>query len=170
MQRELDRNISKELSSGEWSEAVCVEASSETQACSSNQMVNFFWSSATAELDATSVRMSPVGSASRMELDPISRVTQQYLEVLKKNNRIWTHITFVSSKLYLYLTTSNIFFKTEFLFRIYFWELWCCRVCIFKLLYLSFFAIWFVPSDGRYNISIAPSCIIVSFFFVFIVY
>ncbi|XP_024865994.1 ankyrin repeat domain-containing protein 26 isoform X8 [Kryptolebias marmoratus] len=58
MQRELDRNISKELSS------------------------------AAAELDAASVRMSPVGSASRAELDPVSRATQQYLEVLKKNNRL----------------------------------------------------------------------------------
>ncbi|XP_054865214.1 titin homolog isoform X3 [Amphiprion ocellaris] len=58
MQSELDRNISKELSS------------------------------ATAELDAASERLSPVGSASRVELDPVSRATQQYLEVLKKNNRI----------------------------------------------------------------------------------
>ncbi|XP_072242367.1 ankyrin repeat domain-containing protein 26 [Leuresthes tenuis] len=58
MQSELDRNISKELSN------------------------------ATAELDAASARMSPVGSASRVELDPLSRATQQYLEVLKKNNRI----------------------------------------------------------------------------------
>lgn len=45
-------------------------------------------SSATAELDVASARMSPVGSASRVELDPISRATQQYLEVLKKNNMI----------------------------------------------------------------------------------
>ncbi|XP_075326448.1 ankyrin repeat domain-containing protein 26 isoform X1 [Odontesthes bonariensis] len=58
MQSELDWNISKELSN------------------------------ATAELDAASARMSPVGSASRVELDPLSRATQQYLEVLKKNNRI----------------------------------------------------------------------------------
>ncbi|XP_051807841.1 LOW QUALITY PROTEIN: ankyrin repeat domain-containing protein 26 [Acanthochromis polyacanthus] len=58
MQSELDRNISKELSS------------------------------ATAELDAASARLSPVGSASRVELDPVSRATQQYLEVLKKNSRI----------------------------------------------------------------------------------
>ncbi|XP_041853401.1 ankyrin repeat domain-containing protein 26 isoform X3 [Melanotaenia boesemani] len=58
MQSELDRNITKELSS------------------------------ATAELDAASARMSPVGSASRVELDPISRAKQQYVEVLKKNNRI----------------------------------------------------------------------------------
>ncbi|XP_071349203.1 ankyrin repeat domain-containing protein 26 isoform X7 [Trachinotus anak] len=58
MQSELDRNISKEL-------------------------IN-----ATAELDVASARMSPVGSASRMELDPVSRATQQYLEVLKKNNMI----------------------------------------------------------------------------------
>ncbi|KAM6926909.1 ankyrin repeat domain-containing protein 26 isoform 2-T3 [Lycodopsis pacificus] len=56
MQSELDRNISQELNN------------------------------ATAELDATSARMSPVGSASRAELDPVSRATQQYLEVLKKNN------------------------------------------------------------------------------------
>ncbi|KAM3610015.1 uncharacterized protein V6R79_023883 [Siganus canaliculatus] len=58
MQNELDRNISKELNN------------------------------ATAELDVASARMSPVGSASRVELDPVSRATQQYLEVLKKNNRI----------------------------------------------------------------------------------
>ncbi|XP_068579085.1 ankyrin repeat domain-containing protein 26 isoform X2 [Cebidichthys violaceus] len=58
MQSELDRNISKELNN------------------------------ATAELDGTSARMSPVGSASRVELDPVSRATQQYLEVLKKNNMI----------------------------------------------------------------------------------
>ncbi|KAM9352318.1 ankyrin repeat domain-containing protein 26 [Symphorus nematophorus] len=58
MQSELDRNISKELNN------------------------------ATAELDIASARMSPVGSASRVELDPVSRATQQYLEVLKKNNMI----------------------------------------------------------------------------------
>ncbi|KAM8750991.1 ankyrin repeat domain-containing protein 26 isoform 6-T7 [Acanthopagrus schlegelii] len=58
MQSELDRNISKELNK------------------------------ATTELDVASARMSPVGSASRVELDPISRATQQYLEVLKKNNMI----------------------------------------------------------------------------------
>ncbi|XP_034391750.1 ankyrin repeat domain-containing protein 26 isoform X3 [Cyclopterus lumpus] len=58
MQSELDRNISKELNS------------------------------ATAELDVTSARLSPVGSASRVELDPVSRATQQYLEVLKMNNMI----------------------------------------------------------------------------------
>ncbi|MEQ2288498.1 hypothetical protein AMECASPLE_023151, partial [Ameca splendens] len=58
MQSELDKNISKELSN------------------------------ATAELDAASARLSPVGSASRVELDPLSRATQQYLEVLKKNHRI----------------------------------------------------------------------------------
>ncbi|XP_074490077.1 ankyrin repeat domain-containing protein 26 isoform X2 [Sebastes fasciatus] len=50
MQSELDRNISKELNN------------------------------ATAELDVASARMSPVGSASRVELDPVSRATQQYLE------------------------------------------------------------------------------------------
>lgn len=46
------------------------------------------WSAASAELDVATTRMSPVGSASRVELDPVSRATQQYLEVLKKNNRI----------------------------------------------------------------------------------
>ncbi|KAK9516378.1 hypothetical protein VZT92_024313 [Zoarces viviparus] len=56
LQSELDRNISKELNK------------------------------ATAELDVTSARMSPVGSASRAELDPVSRATQQYLEVLKRNH------------------------------------------------------------------------------------
>lgn len=45
------------------------------------------WSSATAELDVASARMSPVGSP-RRELDPVSRATQQYLEVLKKNSMI----------------------------------------------------------------------------------
>ncbi|KAL7402451.1 hypothetical protein ABVT39_015130 [Epinephelus coioides] len=58
MQSELDKSISRELNN------------------------------ATAELDAASARMSPVGSASRVELDPVSRATQQYLEVLKKNNMI----------------------------------------------------------------------------------
>ncbi|XP_069384329.1 ankyrin repeat domain-containing protein 26 isoform X4 [Paralichthys olivaceus] len=58
MQSELDRNISKELNN------------------------------ATAELDVGSARLSPVGSVSRVELDPFSRATQQYLEVLKKNNMI----------------------------------------------------------------------------------
>ncbi|XP_058500757.1 ankyrin repeat domain-containing protein 26 isoform X4 [Solea solea] len=58
MQSELDRNISKELDN------------------------------ASAELDAASARLSPVGSVSRVELDPVSRATQQYLEVLKKNNMI----------------------------------------------------------------------------------
>ncbi|XP_035497947.2 ankyrin repeat domain-containing protein 26 isoform X2 [Scophthalmus maximus] len=58
VQSELDRNISKELNN------------------------------ATAELDVASARLSPVGSVSRSELDPVSRATQQYLEVLKKNNMI----------------------------------------------------------------------------------
>ncbi|XP_028307527.1 ankyrin repeat domain-containing protein 26 isoform X7 [Gouania willdenowi] len=58
MQRELDRSISKELSS------------------------------AKAELDIATARLSPVGSASRAEADPVSRATQQYLEVLKKNYMI----------------------------------------------------------------------------------
>ncbi|KAM8891549.1 ankyrin repeat domain-containing protein 26 isoform 7-T11 [Spinachia spinachia] len=59
MQSELDRNISKELNN------------------------------ATAELDVSSARLSPVGSSSsRGELDPTSRATQQYLEVLKKNRMI----------------------------------------------------------------------------------
>ncbi|CAB1416411.1 unnamed protein product [Pleuronectes platessa] len=58
MQSELDRNISKELHN------------------------------ATAELDVASAQLSPVSSVSRVELDPFSRATQQYLEVLKKNNMI----------------------------------------------------------------------------------
>ncbi|KAF7662436.1 hypothetical protein LDENG_00236180 [Lucifuga dentata] len=58
MQSELDRNISKELSQ------------------------------AASELDGGLARMSPVGSASGVELDPLSRATQQYLEELKKNYRI----------------------------------------------------------------------------------
>ncbi|XP_041651040.1 ankyrin repeat domain-containing protein 36C isoform X3 [Cheilinus undulatus] len=58
MQSELDRSISKELNN------------------------------ATAELYVTSARMSTAGSVSRAELDPVSTATQQYLEVLKKNNMI----------------------------------------------------------------------------------
>ncbi|XP_077567502.1 ankyrin repeat domain-containing protein 26 [Stigmatopora nigra] len=58
MQRQLDRSISREL----------------------NQ--------ASAELDVSLARMSPVGSASRVELDPVSRAKQQYLEVLKKNHEV----------------------------------------------------------------------------------
>uniref|UniRef100_A0A1A7X1G3 Ankyrin repeat domain 30B n=1 Tax=Iconisemion striatum TaxID=60296 RepID=A0A1A7X1G3_9TELE len=58
MRNELDRSISRELST------------------------------ATAELDTASVRMSLGGSTSRVEMDPLSRATQEYLEVLKKNNRI----------------------------------------------------------------------------------
>ncbi|XP_049330498.1 ankyrin repeat domain-containing protein 26 isoform X4 [Astyanax mexicanus] len=69
MQSELEKNISKELD--------CV----------------------TAELDGGSARMSPVGSASESQKnlnfninleqqDPLSRATQQYLEVLKKNYMI----------------------------------------------------------------------------------
>ncbi|XP_034541214.1 ankyrin repeat domain-containing protein 26 isoform X2 [Notolabrus celidotus] len=58
MQSELDRNISKELNN------------------------------ATAELYVTSTPMSTAGLASRAELDPVSTATQQYLEVLKKNNMI----------------------------------------------------------------------------------
>ncbi|KAG9280893.1 ankyrin repeat domain-containing protein 26-like [Astyanax mexicanus] len=69
MQSELEKNISKELD--------CV----------------------TAELDGGSARMSPVGSASGSQKnlnfninleqqDPLSRATQQYLEVLKKNYMI----------------------------------------------------------------------------------
>ncbi|XP_057693533.1 ankyrin repeat domain-containing protein 26 isoform X4 [Corythoichthys intestinalis] len=58
MQRQLDRSISRELNK------------------------------ASAELDISLARMSPVGSASRVELDPVSRAKQQYLEVLKKNHEV----------------------------------------------------------------------------------
>ncbi|XP_077451702.1 ankyrin repeat domain-containing protein 26 isoform X3 [Stigmatopora argus] len=58
MQRQLDRSISRELNK------------------------------ASAELDVSLARMSPVGSASRVELDPVSRAKQQYLEVLKKNHEV----------------------------------------------------------------------------------
>lgn len=44
--------------------------------------------SAKAELDVASVRMSPVGSASWTERDPLSRTKQQYLEVLMKNHKM----------------------------------------------------------------------------------
>ncbi|XP_078787864.1 ankyrin repeat domain-containing protein 26 isoform X21 [Oryzias latipes] len=43
---------------------------------------------ANTELDAACTRMSSVGSASRGELDPLSRATQEYLEVLKKNRSL----------------------------------------------------------------------------------
>lgn len=44
---------------------------------------------AKAELDVASVpRMSPVGSASWTERDPLSRTKQQYLEVLMKNRKM----------------------------------------------------------------------------------
>nr|XP_057931196.1 ankyrin repeat domain-containing protein 26 isoform X2 [Doryrhamphus excisus] len=58
MQRQLDRSISRELNK------------------------------ASTELDISLARMSPVGSASRVELDPVSRAKQQYLEVLKKNHEV----------------------------------------------------------------------------------
>ncbi|MBN3295306.1 ANR26 protein, partial [Amia calva] len=58
MQSELEKNISKELDN------------------------------ANAELDRGSARMSPVGSAAGLDQDPVSRATQQYLEVLKKNYKI----------------------------------------------------------------------------------
>ncbi|XP_077373610.1 ankyrin repeat domain-containing protein 26 isoform X8 [Festucalex cinctus] len=58
MQRQLDRSISRELNK------------------------------ASAELDVSLARMSPVGSASRVDLDPVSRAKQQYLEVLKKNHEV----------------------------------------------------------------------------------
>ncbi|XP_063052762.1 ankyrin repeat domain-containing protein 26 isoform X2 [Engraulis encrasicolus] len=64
MQSELEKNISKELDN------------------------------ATAELEAGSPRLSPVGSACgsqrslAVDQDPVSRATQQYLEVLKKNYMI----------------------------------------------------------------------------------
>ena len=47
-----------------------------------------------AELEGSPARVSPVGSASGstrsmgVELDPVSRATQQYLEVLKRNYMI----------------------------------------------------------------------------------
>ncbi|XP_019748855.1 ankyrin repeat domain-containing protein 26 isoform X3 [Hippocampus comes] len=58
MQRQLDRSISRELNK------------------------------ASAELDVSLARMSPVGSAARVDLDPVSRAKQQYLEVLKKNHEV----------------------------------------------------------------------------------
>ncbi|XP_049578510.1 ankyrin repeat domain-containing protein 26 isoform X2 [Syngnathus scovelli] len=58
MQRQLDRSISRELNK------------------------------ASTELDISLARMSPVGSASRVDLDPVSRAKQQYLEVLKKNHEV----------------------------------------------------------------------------------
>ncbi|XP_058841818.1 ankyrin repeat domain-containing protein 26-like isoform X3 [Acipenser ruthenus] len=64
MQNELEKNITKELDH------------------------------ATAELDGGSTRMSPVGSAAgslktlNLDQDPVTRATQQYLEVLKKNYMI----------------------------------------------------------------------------------
>ncbi|XP_077424488.1 ankyrin repeat domain-containing protein 26 isoform X7 [Vanacampus margaritifer] len=58
MQRQLDRSISRELNK------------------------------ASAELDVSLARMSPVGSASRVDPDPVNRAKQQYLEVLKKNHEV----------------------------------------------------------------------------------
>ncbi|XP_075456068.1 ankyrin repeat domain-containing protein 26 isoform X4 [Ascaphus truei] len=64
MQRELEKNISKELDQ------------------------------ANAELETVSTRVSPVGSTAgslgnlNKDQDPVSRATQQYLEVLKKNYKI----------------------------------------------------------------------------------
>ncbi|KAK1166892.1 ankyrin repeat domain-containing protein 26-like isoform X1 [Acipenser oxyrinchus oxyrinchus] len=64
MQNELEKNITKELDY------------------------------ATVELDGGSTRMSPVGSAAgslktpNLDQDPVTRATQQYLEVLKKNYMI----------------------------------------------------------------------------------
>ncbi|MGH0175067.1 UNVERIFIED_CONTAM: hypothetical protein FKN15_069735 [Acipenser sinensis] len=64
MQNELEKNITKELDH------------------------------ATAELDGGSTRMSPAGSAAgslktlNIDQDPVTRATQQYLEVLKKNYMI----------------------------------------------------------------------------------
>lgn len=59
-----------------------------------------FFRSGTSELEGASTRMSPVGSAcgsqknlnSNLIVEPqdkLSRATQQYLEVLKKNYMIW---------------------------------------------------------------------------------
>lgn len=58
----------------------------------------------TSELEGASTRMSPVGSAcgsqknlslhlNAEQQDPVSRATQQYLEVLKKNYMIWNFHT-----------------------------------------------------------------------------
>lgn len=64
MQSELEKNISKELDH------------------------------AAAELEGGSARLSPVGSAAgsqktlNVDQDPVTRATQQYLEVLKKNYMI----------------------------------------------------------------------------------
>lgn len=57
---------------------------------------SLFSFSAAGELEGGSARMSPVGSASGSQNlnltleqpDPVSRATQQYLEVLKKNYMI----------------------------------------------------------------------------------
>uniref|UniRef100_A0A8D3C3Q8 Ankyrin repeat domain-containing protein 26 n=1 Tax=Scophthalmus maximus TaxID=52904 RepID=A0A8D3C3Q8_SCOMX len=66
VQSELDRNISKELNN------------------------------ATAELDVASARLSPVGSVSRSELDPVSRATQQYLESSSHNLQGRSHSLVIS--------------------------------------------------------------------------
>ena len=51
-------------------------------------MVVDVWSSATAELENASARLSPVGSISQADLLPVTMAAQQYLEVLKKKNMI----------------------------------------------------------------------------------
>ncbi|XP_061106944.1 ankyrin repeat domain-containing protein 26 isoform X5 [Conger conger] len=72
MQSELEKNISKELDHA--SDCSCL--------------------SAAAELEGGSARLSPVGSAAgsqktlNVDQDPVTRATQQYLEVLKKNYMI----------------------------------------------------------------------------------
>lgn len=94
MQSELDRTITRELNNGE-----CVKPGSVTQIllngsglCVRMELVIMVpvvsLLSATAELDMASAHMSLVGSPSKVELDPVSRATQQYLEVLIKNKKI----------------------------------------------------------------------------------
>lgn len=106
MQSELEKNISKELDYGEYFCLCTVE--NIIQVNNSFMTLMFCWNicntgflpSGTSELEGASTRMSPVGSAcgSQKNLnsnlivdhqDPLSRATQQYLEVLKKNYMIW---------------------------------------------------------------------------------
>lgn len=84
MQNELERSISNEIKNGECTEATVVIY--KISECVGGDVG--LWSSATAELESVSTRLSPVGSVSRTDLHPVSMATQQYLEVLKKNNMI----------------------------------------------------------------------------------
>lgn len=107
MQSELEKNISKELDYGEyfcWFTILFISLANMWPDNQRTSDVSFSFCTcfsllATAELEGSSARMSPVGSAcgSQKNLnlnlnleqqDQLSKATQQYLEVLKKNYMI----------------------------------------------------------------------------------